>query len=198
MLVLIGAAAAEELTLHLSASGGPTFIPFEDGGLLDPGPGWVDRGPSARMEVGLGPPTFQVFVVMQGSVHNGMAWYDNADLFGGPSDLLGDLTLLQGGVGARRPFHFGRFRLVPHGEVAFAAVLSPIEQQSWEDEVVGDFGREPNHPLEMGVAVQVGLEEGVLTFGDAVTLFLAEDLGYVTVSGIGPTLGVRLGLSVGI
>jgi len=149
----------------------------------------------ARVEAGAGTAQVQGYAVTQLALYDVEHWYYQS-YYGGPYTLVGDSLLLHAGLGARAPFAVWRLRLVPHLDVGVVHVSTPFEPVAFEEDVMSDLPERPSvDPTALGAWAQLGGDVAYPVLPDAVDVFLAVDAGYITIRGVGPTLGARLGLA---
>ncbi len=183
-----GPVTAPGVVFHVGVSTGKHVIPA----LADV----LGPGTFARVDVGAGPAPVQGYLVAQLALHDGMPWYDQA-AYGGPVAVVGDVLFAQVGLGARMPFDVWVLRLVPHVDLGVSNGSSPIDPVAYEEDVLPEFGgTRPTVGLSAtGAWAQLGGDIGVPVIRDAVDLYLAADVGYIAIRGVGLTLDARVGLA---
>ncbi len=201
-LTLIGFAMADDLVAHVAVSGGVQAVPGVSGA-RDGSPAWalaalvypVPTG-FARFEAGLGPEVAQGYVVCQIGAHNGDQW----DLQGSSDaeivDVIGDFYVTQIGVGARLPRPLGPLKLVPHIDLGYASVDSPMDEAFYQSDVEPQFDQVAAVGLHAaGFWADVGGSVAYPIVEHAVDAQVSVDAGWIGVKGVGPTFDLRLGLA---
>lgn len=184
--MLVAPAVADDAVGHATVSLGFQAVPALDAVL--------EVGRSARFELGAATEEVAGFLAVQHTAYNGVDAFTQI-ASGLPGVVLGDVTVVNVGAGARIPFELGFLRVSPHAALGLGFLRSPMDDVAYDEEIVEDEGVEFSVGPSATVGwVEAGGDAGVALLEDQVDAQLSLDAGWLAAEGVGLTLGVRLGL----
>jgi hypothetical protein len=186
---MLGVAQAGELVAHADVSVGDHLFPLAYDVVAPVG------FSLARVELGAGSATAQVYAVAAFSTYDGVDVYGQADAGFDPPIVAGDGRLSCLGAGVRRPVDFGRWRLVPHADFGVALRDTPMSVESYDDDVVAAYGAPLAGLHSAGPWVQGSVDFAVELVPDSITAHLSPDVAFVGIPGLWLAAGARAGFS---
>ncbi len=131
------------------------------------------------------------YAVLQLSAHNGPYLYYEPP----PTTFAGDVRFTQTGFGVRHTLALGRFRLVPHVDAGAAFADVGMNAAYFHANVQPLLAPNALGLHTVGLWAQAGADLAWPVVPDAVDVYLAPDVGVMTIGGLEPTLDIRLGLT---